>query len=362
MSIADLEKCARKTRTLSESRNMNSPPSADSPTVSVVLPVYNEADILSELTQQLFVHLSRFGGEYELLYVNDGSTDHSGKELDRLAGEDSRVRVVHLSRNFGHQAAVQAGLSVARGEAVVVMDTDLQDDPAQLPRMLAEWQRGTDVVYAIRTARKEGAVKRFLFSSFYRVLNTISSIPIPRDVGNFCVMDKRVARTVCELLDRDRYFPGLRSWAGFHQKGVEVERLARYDDNPRVSLFGLFRLAKSAIFSFSRFPLGLFYLLAGGSLLACLGLCCYALHQRLISDVAIPGWTSLTITASFFGALNALGIAVLGEYVTRIYDQVRQRPVYLVDRTVNLQLPSPTVIHPGTNPPQEWDADSRKSA
>lgn len=342
---------------------MNKPMESTKPSVSVVLPVFNEAEILPELIRQLREHLDRFGCDYELLFVNDGSRDASPEILDEYATRHDFIRVIHLARNFGHQAALQAGLSLAHGQAVVVMDTDLQDDPARLPDMLREWQQGHDVVYAVRTERKEGTVKRFLFSSFYQVLNRIADIAIPQDVGNFCVMDRRVARTVCELLDRDRYFPGLRSWAGFRQKGLPVERLARYDETPRVSLKGLFRLAKSAIFSFSRFPLAVFYGLGGVSLLVCGLLCLFTLYHRLFSGQAIPGWTSITITASFFGSINSLGIAILGEYVSRIYDQVRQRPVYLVDRTMNLQTISPTVIHPTPFAESaEWPHPRRESA
>jgi dolichol-phosphate mannosyltransferase len=306
------------------------------PLISVVVPVYNEAEVLCELRQRIAGSLAERPCRHEVIFVNDGSCDGSDRILDELAAADPAVCVVHLARNFGQQAAVQAGLLHARGDAVLVMDADLQDDPASLPAFLDEWHKGHDIVYALRKGRKENFVKRFLFTTFYRVLNRIASTPIPRDAGNFCLMDRRVADHVAHLPDYDRYFPGLRSWVGFRQKGIEVERAARYDDHPRVSMMDLFRLAKTAVFSFSRVPLSLFYALSAVAFTLCLGLSVFALVHRFATGRAIPGWTSLLITSSFFGSLNTLGIAVLGEYVMRIYDQVRNRPLFLVARTVNL--------------------------
>lgn len=309
------------------------PPLADA-LVSVVLPVYNEVAVLPRLHALVTTALRSCGCRHELIYVNDGSRDGSERALDELASADSAVRVLHLSRNFGHQAAVQAGLAHARGDAVIVMDSDLQDDPSCFPRLLAEWQRGEDVVYAVRCSRKEAAWKRALFFAFYRVLNRVSGTPLPKDAGNFGLMDRRVARLVAELPESDRYFSGLRGWVGFRQTGVPVERLARHDGRPRVSLRGLFRLAKTALFSFSAAPLALFYAIAGVSFIISLGLAGFALYHKLVTGLAIPGWTSGVMTASLFGALNALGIGVLGEYVVRIYDQVRGRPAYIVARDV----------------------------
>jgi dolichol-phosphate mannosyltransferase len=303
--------------------------------VSVVLPVYNEGEVLETLARSVGAAVRAAGCAAELIFVNDGSRDASAAVLDRLATSDPCVRVLHLARNFGHQAAVQAGLVHARGDAVVVMDSDLQDDPAGIGRFLQKWREGYDVVYAVRTGRKEGSIKRLLFYAFYRVLNTVARTPMPADAGNFGLVDGRVATEIARLLDRDRYYAGLRSWVGFRQVGIEVERGPRYDGRPRVSMLGLWRLAKSAIFSFSSFPLTIFYAIGALSLCVFAGLACFTLYHKLFTGLAIPGWTSVTMTSSFFGAMNALGIAVLGEYVSRIYDQVRSRPLYLVERRVN---------------------------
>jgi len=284
--------------------------------------------------------MSHCPANYEIIFVNDGSSDQSPRVLDQLALANPRVRVIHLSRNFGHQAAVQAGLAHARGDAVVLMDSDLQDAPEAIPCFLVEWREGADVVYAIRTQRKENLLKRFLFAAFHSLKAAVASVPIPADAGIFGLIDRRVARHIAALDESDRYFPGLRSWVGFRQKGVLVERNARYDLHPRVSMRGLFRLAKTAVFSFSSFPLAVFHVIGAAAAVLFLSLGGYALFCKLFTNLAIPGWTSYILTGSFFGALNALGISILGEYVIRIYDQVRGRPLFVIDRKVNFSSPS----------------------
>ncbi len=304
--------------------------------VSVVLPVFNEVGVLEALLARVRQSLAACHVQSEIIFVNDGSTDGSTGVLDQMAARCPEVRVVHLSRNFGHQAAVQAGLQHARGDAVVLMDSDLQDAPEAIGTLLDAWWSGYDVVYALRAKRKEAFWKRALFGGFHRLLGAVATTKIPVDAGNFSLIDARVVREIVALGERDRYLPGLRSWVGFRQTGVVVERLARYDNCPRVSLRGLLRLAKTAIFSFSTLPLTIFYLIGIAALAIFLGLSAYSLYCRMFTTLAIPGWTSHILSASFFGALNALGISMLGEYVLRIYDQVRARPLYLVDRTVNV--------------------------
>jgi glycosyltransferase involved in cell wall biosynthesis len=306
--------------------------------VSVVLPLYNEAAVLDRLHRLVSEALDPCGCRHEIVFVNDGSTDGSDEILDQLAAEDPHARVLHLSRNFGHQAAVQAGLTHARGDAVIVMDSDLQDDPRSLPALVSAWQAGYDVVYAVRYGRKENFVKRALSCAFYRLLNLVSKTPLPEDAGNFGLIDRRVVDCILQMPEADRYFSGLRGWVGFRQTGVPVERLARHDEQPRVSFLGLVRLAKTALFSFSTVPLGMFYAIAAVSLFVCLLFCSYTLFFKLFTDKAVLGWTSTVIVGSFFGALNALGIGVLGEYVVRIYDQVRGRPKFIVARETKTEV------------------------
>ena len=319
--------------------------------VSVVLPVFNEAAILQELNRRIFTILEATTSYFEVVYINDGSSDGSREKLNALAEQDPRIVVVHLSRNFGHQPAVHAGLEHATGDVVVVMDSDLQDNPEAIPAFLDQWELGFDVVYALRTNRKESLPKRALFYCFYRVLNAIADSQIPADAGNFGLLDRSVVEAVLSLPERERFFPGLRSWAGFRQTGIPVDRDARHDDDPRVSLLGLFRLAKTAIFSFSSFPLKFFYVIAGVSATICLGTFGFVLWHRLFTGLAIPGWASVIITASFFGSLNALGISILGEYVIRIYDQVRARPVYVKAETLNFGVTGSAPLQNGTHSP-----------
>jgi polyisoprenyl-phosphate glycosyltransferase len=330
-------------------------PPVDAILVSAVLPVYNEVRVLGALYRRVRDAVDSCGARLEIVFVNDGSSDGSAEFLDQLAADHAEVRVIHFARNFGHQAAVQAGLAHARGDVVLLMDSDMQDAPEALERFLHEWQAGYDVVYAVRRNRQERIWKRLLFAGFHRTLAAISDTKIPIDAGNFSLIDARVVRAIVELPDRDRYLPGLRSWVGFRQTGVEVRRDARYDGQPRVSLRGLFRLAKTAIFSFSTFPLAVFAFIGYSALGVFLALTCFSLSCRLFTDLAVPGWTTHVLVASFFGAVNALGISMLGGYVARIYDQVRGRPLYIVDRAVNMPNDQP---RPDTIPTRSESFDA----
>ena len=321
-------------------------------TISLVLPVFNEVAVLSELTELLQNTLAESDYKFEIVFVNDGSIDGSAELLDQIGGEYSNVRVIHFSRNFGHQSALQAGLTAARGDAVVIMDSDLQDSTDAIPEFIKKWEAGYQVVYAIREKRKENILKRVLFYGFYRLLKAVSAQDIPCDAGNFGLIDRRVANHIVHLPEQSRFYPGLRHWVGFTQCGVQVERHERHDGQPRVSFWGLLELARTAVFSFSTLPLMVFYGVAIVSMVVCMGLTGYSLYHKAFTDLAIPGWASGVITASFFGTLNALGIAVLGEYVVRIFDQVRARPQFIIERTVNMY----------SSPEESGDASFSKGA
>jgi dolichol-phosphate mannosyltransferase len=352
LAVADDPRQAERAATAGDGPGVAGRPPLQRALVSVVLPLFNEAAAIQRLYETLVATLTHCGCRFELLFVNDGSTDGSQALLDELASQDERVRVLHLSRNFGHQAALHAGLLHASGDAVIVMDSDLQDDPNACAAFLRQWQAGYDVVYAIRTNRKERIVKRALFYAFYRLLNLVSEVPMPNDAGNFGLIDRRVADIVADLDEFDRYYAGLRRWVGFQQIGVPVERGSRHDDRPRVSVLGLIRLAKSALFSFSSAPLALFYLVSAVSLLVCGASTGFTLYHKMVTGLAIPGWTSMIVVASFFGALNALGIGILGEYVVRIYEQVRGRPKFIVATSRNFS----------NQPSAEADQDRRAAA
>ena len=308
----------------------------DSSVVTVVAPFLNEAAIIESLVAELRGQLGRIGYRWNMVLVNDGSTDQTPEILDRLAADDARIQVVHLSRNFGHPSAVQAGLAHAGGDAVVLMDGDGQDCPTAIPQMVELWENGNHVVYAIRFGRKENPFKRILFYAFYRLLHCMTSTPIPQDAGNFSLMDRTVVDHLLRLPESDRYLPGLRSWLGFRQVAIPVERRARHDRTPRVSFLGLVSLAKTALFGFSRVPLLTFYWMSILSAIVSVGCISFGFYHKLVTGLAVPGWASITSVSAFFGAINSLGIAILGDYVARIYEQVRGRPTYIVAQTRNL--------------------------
>lgn len=321
-------------------------PSRSQAKLSIVLPLLNEAGVLPRLLGEIKLRLEELGCRWNIVLVNDGSTDDSGELLDAMAYADRRLKIIHLSRNFGHQAAVHAGLTFADGDAVVLMDSDGQDDPAAIGMMLDRWLSGDDVVYAVRFGRKEGFFKRCLFKAFYGILERVASVDIPRDAGNFCLMDRRVVEQLLALDERDRYLPGLRSWVGFRQSSVRVERFARHDKHTRVSFSGLVGLAKNALFGFSRVPLLAFYYVAFLSGCVSVG-CLTAASLSSLGYLAVSaGWFAQAGVIAFFGALNALGFAVVGEYIARIYDQVRHRPTFIVDRAENLQTQPQRPIPP----------------
>lgn len=307
---------------------MTTGPRRDAPVVSVVLPVFNEQAALPILVDRLTTVLATCSDEAELVYVDDGSTDGSGPWLDQLALPDVHVVVVHLSRNFGHQAALQAGLEAATGDVVVIMDSDLQDDPRAIPLFLKRWAAGDDVVYAVRTQRKESWFKRLLFAGFYRLFNAVAETPQPLDAGNFGLLDRAVVQQILSLPERERYFPGLRAWVGYRQTGVPVERLARHDGHPRVSWWGLCRLASTAIWSFSHAPVQLLTAFFGVSLVGTLAAWGCVLSEFWRSEAAPQGLTIATILT--FLSLNACGLMIIGEYLSRILDQVRGRPAFCV--------------------------------
>ncbi len=304
-------------------------------TLSVVVPIYNEINVVDTLVSEIRGTIDRldFPGRYEVVLVNDGSTDGSAEKLDALAQRHpSQIKVVHLTRNFGHGPAVRAGLDQAVGDAVILMDGDLQDDPVAFEGFLEKWREGYDVVYAVRTSRQERCGSSLAFRLFYRVLNNVAEIKMPLDAGNFSLMDRRVVDKLASLPEGNRYLPGLRAWVGYRQTGVPVPRRARYDRSTRVGFKGLWRLANNAVFSFSHVPLTLFRTLGLIAIVVSIALVSYACYHKFITGLVIKAWMSQFIAVTFFGGINLLGVGVIGEYVVRIYDEVKKRPAYLIDR------------------------------
>jgi dolichol-phosphate mannosyltransferase len=303
--------------------------------LSIVLPVYNEAQTLHELFTELVNEAGPLADQLELVFVNDGSRDGSltvMQELKYKYGATTEILIVDLTRNFGHAAAVAAGITHASGDALVVMDTDLQDDPRAIAAMVERWRQGVEVVYAVRSERKENLLLRWLFDGYYWLFARMTSIDVPSGAGNFGLIDRRVADEIRQLPEHDRYFPGLRAWVGFRQEGIEVPRRARAGSSSRVGMRGLVELALNAIFGFSTLPLRLSFVIA--LLLALAGVCGIGIifYIKLFTGKAVIMWSSIMCAVLFMGSVQFFLIGLLGEYVSRIYNEVKQRPHYIVRR------------------------------
>ncbi len=306
------------------------------PALSVVIPVYNEEATVDELHRRLAAVLERVAPDHEVLLVNDGSADGTAEALGRIAVAGSRWRAVHFSRNFGHQAAVAAGLRYAAGQAVVVMDADLQDPPELLEAMLARWREGFEVVYAQRVSRdREGPLKRGLAWLYYRVLRAVAPVDIPADTGDFCLMDRKVVDQLIALPERNRYIRGLRAWVGFRQTSVQFERAARFAGEPKYTFRKSLSLGFNGIISFSKAPLRLATWLGLIVSLASFVLAIVFVIQKLSGGFDIRGWASTVVIILFLGGVQLLTIGIIGEYLSRIYDEVKQRPLYVVRDTDN---------------------------
>ncbi|HEV3120772.1 MAG TPA: glycosyltransferase, partial [Isosphaeraceae bacterium] len=300
------------------------------PEISVVVPLYNEQDVLAELYKRICVALEAAQFRFEIVFVNDGSRDATPCMLDGIQSTDPRVGVVHLSRNFGHQAAVSAGLDHARGQAVAVIDGDLQDPPELIPEMVAIWRQGNEVVYAVREKRKEGPLKRAGYLLFYRLLRLMSELEIPLDSGDFCLLDRKVVDVLRSLPERLRFIRGLRTYAGFRQVGFRYERPARAAGKPKYSLRGLVTLAVDGLVSFSSYPLHLVTYL--GVFSAGLALLCtiWVLYDAFINKTAPRGWASTVVVVLYMSGIQLVSLGIIGEYVRRIFIEAKGRPTYIV--------------------------------
>lgn len=304
--------------------------SSNSPELSVVIPVYNEQENVGNLYQRLKKVMPAISNSYELIFVNDGSRDNTSMILDELCQKDVYMAALHLSRNFGHQAAVTAGLDHARGKCVVVMDGDLQDPPEVLPIFVDKWKEGYEVVYAVRQRRKEGLGKRFAYFAFYRVLASISEIVIPLDSGDFCLMDRKVVDALVALPERVRFIRGLRSFVGFRQIGVEYERAAREAGQPKYKFRQLVRLAVDGLVSFSSYPLRLVIYFSMISIVIALLLGCWVVLDALVNLTAPRGWASIIVVVLFMSSVQLLSLGIIGEYLRLIFLEVKRRPTYIV--------------------------------
>lgn len=308
--------------------------------ISLVFPVYNEEEVLPMLYERVRRALTQLPYEVEVILVNDGSRDRSLELMTRYHQEDSRFKIVDFSRNFGHQVAITAGMDAAGGDAVILMDADLQDPPELLPQFLKTWEDGYHVVYAVRKTRQEHALKQFAYRAFYRILQKISNIPIPLDSGDFCLMDRVVVDTIKSMDERHRFVRGLRSWVGFRQIGLEYDRDKRQAGEVKYTFSKLMKLALDGIFSFSYFPLQL----ASYTGFAVSGLSFFAiavyLYKKLFVGHEPQGFPTLVTVVLFLGGIQLISLGVIGEYIGRIYDEVKRRPTYIVRRAYGLDWPN----------------------
>lgn len=306
--------------------------------LSIVLPAYNEQAVLPMVHARLDAlrpELDGLGIDLEVLFINDGSRDRTGEMLDELALEHGWVRAVHLTRNFGHQAAVTAGLSVARGDAVAIMDCDLQDPPEVLPRFIEKWREGFQVVYAIRTKRKEWFGKRMMYWSFYRLLAAISDLDIPLDSGDFCLLDRSAVNLINALPERQRFVRGLRTWIGLKQTGVQYERDARQAGEPSYTFGQLLKLATDGLVSFSGTPLRLVTRLGLAGVLFSFVLGVWILLSKVLPSFEPkppPGWASTAALILLTASIQMVSLGIIGEYLARIFLEVKGRPTFLIAR------------------------------
>jgi polyisoprenyl-phosphate glycosyltransferase len=305
------------------------------PLLSIVAPVYNEVETLAELHRRVTAAVAPVG-EYELLLVDDGSSDGSWDALLELAARDTHVRLVRLSRNFGHQAALSAGLDAARGDAVVLMDADLQDPPEVIPELVQKWREGFDVVYAVRGAREgEPRLRMASISLFYRLLSRMTPTPIPENAGDFRLLSRRAATAISAMPERARFLRGMTSWIGYRQTGVTYARDARFAGESKYSLPKLFRLALDGITSFSTAPIKLVTALGFALVAFCFCVLVWTVYVRFFTSHHPQGWTSVIAVVLLLGGVQLLSLGVIGQYVARIFEESKQRPLYLVDEVVD---------------------------
>jgi dolichol-phosphate mannosyltransferase len=316
--------------------------------ISVVIPCYNEQEVLDALYRRLSAAAESWNEDYEVVLVDDGSVDDTWSIIREIHERDPRWRAVRFTRNFGHQTAVSAGLRHTRGDCVIVMDADLQDPPEELIRFIDRWREGYEVIYAIRRKRKEGILKKVAYKGFYRILGMLSSVTIPYDSGDFCVLDRKVVDVLNTMPEHNRFVRGLRAWAGFRQVGVPYERDARAAGEVKYTASKLIRLAIDGIFSFSTTPLRVAtYLGLFVSFLCVLGVLVH-LVQRIFADwfTSIghgppPGFSTTVVGIFFLGGVQLICLGVIGEYIGRIYDEVKGRPLWLTSEVLGDEADEP---------------------
>ncbi|HEY9426373.1 MAG TPA: glycosyltransferase family 2 protein [Gemmatimonadaceae bacterium] len=305
------------------------------PRVSVAIPLYNEEDGLEELLRRVRAVLdSLHGGPHEIVIVDDGSDDSTWELLEMEAARDTRLVPISLSRNFGHQAALTAALDYVTGDVTVVMDGDLQDPPELIPAFLEAYAAGNDVVYAKRATRTEAWWLRACYHLFYRLIGSLSSLRLPPDTGDFCLMSRRVVRELRRTRERNRFLRGLRAWVGFKQACIEVDRPERHAGKSKYGIRKLLGLAFDGIFAFSIVPIRAAVLVGGIAIALSSMFAIYALFAKLFLDQSPRGFTALTLLIVFLSGVHLFFVGIIGEYVGRVYEESKGRPIYIVARAI----------------------------
>jgi polyisoprenyl-phosphate glycosyltransferase len=310
------------------------------PEYSLVVPIFNEEETLSELVRRLTLLLDALDGPAEVVLVDDGSSDRSYELMVAAREADARFKVLRLSRNFGHQIAITAGMDVAAGNAVIVMDADLQDPPEVVLEMAARWREGFDVIYGVREERPgETRFKKATASAFYRLLRRISNIDVPLDVGDFRLVDRRALEAFKSMRETNRYVRGMFSWIGFQQVGVTFQRDERFAGDTKYPLTKMLKFATDGVVSFSAAPLRLALNLGFAVSALSFAFGVVALISKLAGLYSIPGLASIAVLVAFLGGIQLLVLGLMGEYIARIHDEVKDRPLYLVRDTHGFQGP-----------------------
>ncbi|WP_414648638.1 glycosyltransferase family 2 protein [Clostridium sp.] len=300
--------------------------------------MYFEEEVANECYSRIKKVLTDNNLNYELIFINDGSKDKTLEILKKIANQDNNVKIIDFARNFGHQVAVSAGVYNASGDVVVIIDADLQDPPELIIDMKDKWKQGFDVVYAKRKNRKgETLFKLFTAKYFYKFLQLMSEVNITTDTGDFRLIDKKVVEAFKSMPERNRFIRGMISWVGFEQTYIEYEREERFAGNTKYPLFKMLKFASDGIISFSSKPLRFLLGLGSVTIVIAIIIFIYSLYVKLTGKYTVPGWTSLMVTLTFFSGVQLLCMGILGEYISRIYDESKNRPLYIVKQKINFR-------------------------